>query len=88
VQRRVTQEIPYGGGAINNTLLQFSSHFLPFGGTGSSGIGAYHGKASFDTFSHAKSIVKSSSRIDLGLAYPNKQLGLKRFKQLLPNYHP
>lgn len=88
VQEKFTQGISFGGGAINNTLLQFSSHSLPFGGVGSSGIGAYHGKASFDTFSHSKSMVKSSSMIDLGLAYPNKQMGLKRFKQLLPNYRP
>jgi len=88
VQLRVTGEIRYGGGAINNTLLQVSSHFLPFGGIGSSGTGAYHGKTSFDTFSHRKSIVKSSSTIDPGLAYPDKQLGIKRLKQLVPNFRP
>ena len=88
VQHRITREIRYGGGAINNTLFQVSSHFLPFGGVGSSGMGQYHGKASFETFSHRKSIVKSSSIIDLGLAYPNKHLSLKRLKQLVPGFRP
>ncbi len=49
------------------------SHFLPFGGIGSSGMGKYHGKYSFDTFSHYKSILKSSSIVDpVKLAEPNK----------------
>jgi len=88
VQTRVTQEIAYGGGAINNTLIQVSSHYLPFGGVGQSGIGRYHGRASFDTFSHFKSIVKSSSRFDLGAAYPNKNLGLKMLRILMPKFFP
>ena len=80
IQKRITEEIAYGGGAINSTIVHVASHFLPFGGVGASGIGRYHGKASFDTFTHLKSIVKSPSRFDLGLANPNKNLGLKWLK--------
>lgn len=83
IQKRVTEEIAYGGGAINNTLVHVGSHFLPFGGVGPSGIGRYHGKASFDTFTHLKSIVKSPERFDMGLAYPDKNLGLKLLKMIL-----
>jgi aldehyde dehydrogenase (NAD+) len=83
VQKRVTEEIAYGGGAINNTIFQAASHFLPFGGVGPSGTGRYHGKASFDTFTHFKSIFKSSSRFDPGLANPNKNFALKLLKMIL-----
>jgi aldehyde dehydrogenase (NAD+) len=75
VQKRITEEIAFGGGAINNTIMHIVSHFLPFGGVGSSGMGKYHGKYSFETFSHSKSILKSSSIADpVGFAEPNKGL--------------
>jgi aldehyde dehydrogenase (NAD+) len=88
VQTRITQEISYGGGAINNTVVHAASHFLPFGGVGPSGMGRYHGKASFDAFSHYKGIVKSPSRFDPGLAYPDKNLSLKWLKVLMPRFFP
>jgi aldehyde dehydrogenase (NAD+) len=75
VEKRITEEIAFGGGAINNTIMHIVSHFLPFGGVGSSGMGKYHGKYSFETFSHYKSILKSSSIADpVGFAEPNKGL--------------
>jgi len=83
IQKRVTEEITYGGGAINNTIVHVASHFLPFGGVGPSGIGRYHGKASFDTFTHLKSIVKSSVRFDMALAHPDKNPGMKLLKMIL-----
>lgn len=83
IQKRVTEEIAYGGGAINNTIVHVASHFLPFGGVGPSGIGRYHGKASFDTFTHLKSIVKSSVRFDMALAHPDKNPGMKLLKMIL-----
>lgn len=86
VQKRITQEISYGGGAVNNTVIHTASHFLPFGGVGPSGIGRYHGKASFDAFSHSKSIIKSPSRFDPGLAYPDKNLSLNWLKVLMPHF--
>ena len=59
----------FGGGAINDTAIHFANHRLPFGGVGHSGIGAYHGKRTFDTFSHKKSIVKKGNWLDLPLRY-------------------
>lgn len=62
VQENVLTTISFGGGAINDTINHMTSHYLPFGGVGNSGMGAYHGKASFDTFSHFKSILKRSNK--------------------------
>ncbi|WP_226584522.1 aldehyde dehydrogenase [Halobacillus litoralis] len=62
VQDDVLNNISFGGGAINDTINHMTSHYLPFGGVGDSGMGAYHGKASFDTFSHFKSILKRSNK--------------------------
>ena len=69
-QERVFEEIPFGGGAINDTLLQFSNPNLPFGGRGSSGIGRYHGRFTFDLFSHKKSVVRGSLVFDPPIRYP------------------
>jgi aldehyde dehydrogenase (NAD+) len=75
---KIIAEIPFGGGCINDTLLHVANPHLPFGGLGTSGIGNYHGKASFDTFSHKKSILRKSFHLDLPLRYPpyRKKLGL------------
>ncbi len=69
-QQRMVRSIPFGGGCINDTLLHVASPYLPFGGVGPSGMGHYHGKASFDTFSHQKSILNKSFRFDMPLRYP------------------
>ena len=84
VQTKVIDEIPFGGGAINNTIFHIVSHFMPFGGVGTSGMGAYHGKVSFDTFSHAKSILKSSSKFDpLAAVYPHKKFFMKIMRKII-----
>lgn len=70
LKEKILQQIAFGGGVINDTLEHLMNPELPFGGVGSSGIGAYHGKYSFDTFSHKKSILQKSSRVDLPLKYP------------------
>lgn len=59
----------FGGGCINDTIIHLASHNLPFGGVGESGMGSYHGKNSFDTFTHYKSIVKKSNKFDLSVRY-------------------
>ncbi|MCO4822400.1 MAG: aldehyde dehydrogenase [Flavobacteriaceae bacterium] len=59
----------FGGGAINDPLVHFGNHRLPFGGVGASGMGAYHGKLGFDTFSHRKAIVKRGNWIDPPVRY-------------------
>lgn len=68
----------FGGGALNDTLIHFINDRLPFGGVGHSGIGSYHGRQSFYTFSHAKSVVSRSTLIDIPLRYApyNGKLGL------------
>ena len=68
-QERVLRETSSGGVCINDTVMQFGVTFLPFGGVGDSGIGSYHGKASFDTFSHYKSVLKKSFLLDLKWRY-------------------
>ncbi|WP_434311493.1 aldehyde dehydrogenase [Hominifimenecus sp. rT4P-3] len=70
VTRRVLNHISFGGGCVNDTVLHLTSGYLPFGGVGGSGMGRYHGKYSFDTFSHEKGVVFASSRLDLPLRYP------------------
>ncbi|MGI5977938.1 MAG: aldehyde dehydrogenase [Oscillospiraceae bacterium] len=67
--RRVTREFPYGGGCINDTMLHISNNHMPFGGVGNSGMGAYHGRYSFDTFSRKKGVVRSCANFDLPLRY-------------------
>ncbi|WP_069649917.1 aldehyde dehydrogenase [Caloranaerobacter ferrireducens] len=69
-QERVIKEISFGGGCINDTIVHLATPYLPFGGVGNSGMGSYHGKASFDTFSHKKSVLKKSNLIDIPLRYP------------------
>lgn len=67
----VIKHCHFGGGCVNDTVLHIVSSTLPFGGTGESGMGAYHGKHSFYTFSREKSILKKPSRPDIFVRYPN-----------------
>ncbi|GAB6109921.1 aldehyde dehydrogenase [Fusibacter bizertensis] len=81
IAEQVIHEISYGGGCVNDVLLHIANHHLPFGGVGNSGMGGYHGKYSFDTFSHKKSIVKGATRLDNGMRYSphdNKKFNLLR----------
>jgi aldehyde dehydrogenase (NAD+) len=70
VQRRVIAETSSGGACVNATMYHLAVPGLPFGGVGPSGTGSYHGRASFDTFSHAKSVLRKPARPDPALAYP------------------
>ncbi len=70
VEKKVFTKLSFGSGAINDTIMQINNRNLPFGGVGSSGIGSYHGKTSFDTFSNLKSTIKKSSFFDLDFLYP------------------
>ena len=73
IRRKIIGEISFGGGAVNNTIMHIVSHYLPFGGVGQSGMGRYHGKYSFDTFSHTKSILRSYNLADpVDAATPDK----------------
>lgn len=67
--RKIINEVSYGGGCINDVIIHISNHHLPFGGVGNSGMGCYHGKYSFETFSHKKGVVKNTKRFDIPLRY-------------------
>lgn len=69
MQKVVKDSCSFGGGCINDTVMHIGSPRMPFGGVGASGMGSYHGKKSFDTFTHYRSILKSSSMIDVPLRY-------------------
>ncbi|WP_102275244.1 aldehyde dehydrogenase [Cytobacillus massiliigabonensis] len=83
IQNKILDEISFGGGCINDTVYHLSSPYLPFGGVGESGIGAYHGKGSFDVFTHEKSILKQTTMFDLPFRYPTMKNGLKFIKRIL-----
>ena len=68
-ERTVLDRCSFGGGCINDTIMHLATSHLPFGGVGSSGMGSYHGKASFDTFTHYRSVVKKGSWPDLSMRY-------------------
>lgn len=61
VQDQVFNTVSFGGGCVNETLSHMTSHYLPFGGVGDSGMGSYHGQQSFELFSHHKSILKRNA---------------------------
>ena len=66
-----------GGGCVNDTMVHLTNPRMPFGGVGNSGMGAYHGRHSFNTFSHHRSILAKSTRLDIPLRYPPYGTGLK-----------
>lgn len=68
--RRMLSQIPSGGVSINDTVSHILNPRLPFGGIGASGLGAYHGKYTFDTFSHRRSILIRSNHIKTEAAFP------------------
>ncbi|MFD1850560.1 aldehyde dehydrogenase [Oceanobacillus bengalensis] len=76
-QQQVIEYVSFGGGSINDTLYHLANPHLPFGGVGASGMGAYHGKYSFDTFSHSKSILKQTTKFDIPFRYPGNKINEK-----------
>ncbi len=82
--RRVTSECRFGGGCVNDTIIHLATSQMAFGGVGSSGMGGYHGKAGFDTFSHRKSIVDKKTWLDLPMRYqPYGSLSEKLIRMFL-----
>ncbi len=69
-EKEIIEKVSFGGGCVNDTIIHCTSDGLPFGGIGRSGLGNYHGKASFDAFSHKKSVVKSKKFADISMKYP------------------
>lgn len=78
---RVNTELSYGGGCINDVVIHLATSEMGFGGVGESGMGAYHGKAGFDAFSHYKSIVDKKTWLDLPMRY--QPYRSKRYEKLL-----
>ncbi|WP_284652342.1 aldehyde dehydrogenase [Flavobacterium terrisoli] len=81
--KKIITKYSFGGGCINDTVIHFANKRLPFGGVGHSGIGAYHGKLSFDLFSHHKSIVKKGNWLDIPTRYAPYKGKLNNMKKLL-----
>lgn len=75
--------VAFGGGCVNNSSWHFTNHHLPFGGRGFSGTGSYHGKNSFDTFSHRKAVMKTPTWFDPSVKYPPFKGKLKLFKLVI-----
>ena len=78
--KEITERLSFGGGCVNDTVIHLATSNMGFGGVGESGMGAYHGKAGFDAFSHTKSLVNKKTWLDLPMRYqPYKQ----SYKRLL-----
>jgi aldehyde dehydrogenase (NAD+) len=75
--------VSFGGGAVNNSAWHLTNHHLPFGGIRNSGIGAYHGLSSFNTFTHRKAVLKTPTWFDPKIRYPNLSGKLKWFKKII-----
>jgi aldehyde dehydrogenase (NAD+) len=81
--KTILETYSFGGGCINDTVVHFGNKRLPFGGVGHSGMGSYHGKRSFDTFSHKKSILKKANWLDIPLRYAPYKNKLELLKKIL-----
>ena len=82
-QKQIFNTLRFGGGCINDVVYQLVSDKLPFGGCGESGMGSYHGKYGFDTFTHLKGVLKQSSWLDLKFRYAPHENNLDTVKKFL-----
>ncbi len=80
---KIIRDFSFGGGCINDTVIQFGNARLPFGGVGHSGLGAYHGRYSFETFSHLKPVVEKANWLDIPLRYAPYTDKLKTLRTIL-----
>ncbi|WP_198520871.1 aldehyde dehydrogenase [Alteribacter populi] len=78
----IFSNLSFGGGCVNDTLMHITSPHLPFGGVGESGMGAYHGKASFDTFTHEKSVLKQTNKFDIPLRYSQSNRSISALRKM------
>ncbi len=81
--RRFERRLPFGGATINDTVVHLTNPKLPFGGSGPSGMGSYHGVAGFREFSHTAAVLRRSSRFDVPLKYPPYGDSLKLVRRLM-----
>lgn len=83
IQSIVMDKVSFGGGCINDTLMHVANPNMPFGGVGPSGMGYYHGRDSFVTFSHRKAIHKKSTKVETGLAFPPYKNKISLLRKLM-----
>jgi aldehyde dehydrogenase (NAD+) len=83
LQNQILQRISFGGGCFNDTVMHIVTPYLPFGGVGNSGSGAYHGKSSFEAFSHQKSVLRQTTRFDLPVRYSSFKYALQAIRFLM-----
>lgn len=81
--QNIINQVSFGGGCINDTMVHLVNPHLPFGGVGASGMGSYHGKGSFDTFTHYKSVVNQFTKMDNPVRYPPYKGKMKWLKLFL-----
>ena len=81
--QKLIKKYSFGGGCINDTIIHFSNKRLPFGGVGHSGMGAYHGRLSFDLFTHQKSVIKKANWLDVSLRYAPYKDKLETIRKLM-----
>ena len=79
---RVLTRCSFGGGCVNDTIIHLATPYMGFGGFGESGMGSYHGKAGFETFSHRKSIVDKKGWPDLPMRYQPYTEGKRRLVKM------
>jgi aldehyde dehydrogenase (NAD+) len=80
--KQLMSKFSFGGGTINDTMIHFGNHRLPFGGVGDSGIGAYHGRIGYETFSHQKAVVKKGNWLDIPMRYAPYKGKLKQLNSM------
>lgn len=80
--KKLMKQYSFGGGVINDTMIHFGNHRLPFGGVGESGIGAYHGRLGYDTFTHQKAVVKKGNWLDIPMRYAPYKNKLQQLKSM------
>lgn len=83
VQNELIERMQFGGGCVNQCVLHLANPYLPFGGVGESGIGAYHGFSGFERFSHKKGVMKSATWLDLPLMYAPYKDKLKWLRRIM-----
>ena len=82
-EKRLLRSLSFGGGCVNDVIMHLTEEGLPFGGVGNSGMGSYHGKKSFETFSHYKSVLKKSNKFDLPVRYMPYTKGKAKIMKLI-----
>ncbi len=83
LEKSVVKNLRYGGGCINDTVMHLTSPYMGFGGIGNSGMGSYHGKTGFDTFTHYKSILKTPASLDFPFRYPSCKNNIQLAKMFM-----